>query len=406
MATTETEADDAPTRVLLIEDDEDDYLLTKDLFADLPGYRYAIDWVSTYDEGVEAACRGDHDVCLLDYRLGARTGLEMLADLGCRRCTVPTILLTGQGEWEIDRQAMAAGAVDYLDKSRLDPTLLERSIRYAIRHKRYEAELERKVQERTYELNRINGILRQEVAVRARAEDALRDADRRKDNFLATLGHELRNPLAPIRNSLEILRLAPPTPDLVARVRVMIERHAAHLARLVDDLLDVSRVTRDKIRLEVERLALADVLDPAVEQTRSLLDQAGVTLVCLPVDPALRVDGDRVRLVQVVANLLNNAAKFTDSGGTVTLSAGRTGSHVEIRVRDTGVGLPPEVMGELFDLFSQVNRTLQRSQGGLGIGLALVRRLVEMHNGTVEAHSDGPDRGTEFTIRLPSPADE
>ncbi len=396
------ESQERPTRVLLIEDDEDDYFLTRDLLRQLPRHKYILDWVTSYDQGLETLCRQKHDVCLLDYRLEARTGLELLEELRCRECLVPVILLTGKGELEIDRRAMQAGAADYLDKTHLDATLLERSIRYAIRDKLYEAELEEKVRERTLELARVNQQLRQEVAERRRAEEALREADRRKDEFLATLGHELRNPLTPIQNSLEILRLAPPTPEVITRVRAMVERQMEHLMRLVDDLLDVSRVTRGKIRLVLERLDLQDVIDFAIEQARPVIQDAGLKLQRKLPEGPLIVSGDRVRLVQVLSNLLNNAAKFTERGGTVTLSAAKVDSHFEIRVKDTGIGIPKEVMGQLFELFSQVSKTLHRTSGGLGIGLALVRRLVELHGGTVEAFSDGIGRGAEFVVQLPS----
>jgi signal transduction histidine kinase len=399
------DSQERPTRVLLIEDDEDDYFLTKDLLRQLPRGRYVLEWVTSYDQGLETLCRHEHDVCLLDYRLEARTGLEMLEELRCRQCSVPVILLTGKGELEIDRRAMQSGAADYLDKSRLDATLLERSIRYAIRDKLYESDLEQKVRERTLELAHVNQQLRQEVAERRRAEEALREADRRKDEFLATLGHELRNPLTPIQNSLEILRLASPTPEVIARVRAMVERQMEHLMRLVDDLLDVSRVTRGKIRLVMERLDVREVIELAVEQARPLIREAGLKLERKPVNGPLMVNGDRVRLVQVLSNLLNNAAKFTERGGTVALSAARTGSQIEIRVCDTGIGIPSEVMGQLFELFSQVSKTLHRTAGGLGIGLALVRRLVELHGGTVEAFSEGLAQGAEFVIRLPAYSD-
>jgi signal transduction histidine kinase len=175
-----------------------------------------------------------------------------------------------------------------------------------------------------------------------------------------------------------------------------------HLMRLVDDLLDVSRVTRGKIRLVMERLDLREVIELAVEQARPLIREAGLKLERKPVNGPLMVNGDRVRLVQVLSNLLNNAAKFTERGGTVALSAARTGSQIEIRVCDTGIGIPSEVMGQLFELFSQVSKTLHRTAGGLGIGLALVRRLVELHGGTVEAFSEGLGQGAEFVIRLPA----
>ena len=186
---------DRPVRVLLIDDDQDDYLITRDLLAEIPAGEYQLDWSPDYESGLETFCKKEHDVVLLDYRLGVHTGLELLNESHARNCVVPVILLTGQGEREIDLAAMRVGAADYLEKSRLDPTLLERSIRYACLQKQYEATLEKKVQERTSELEAANQALQREIADRKRAEEALKDAARRKDEFLATLAHELRNPL-------------------------------------------------------------------------------------------------------------------------------------------------------------------------------------------------------------------
>src|SRR5579885_2372255 len=255
MATTPA-GDRKPVRVLLVDDDEEDFLLTRDLLEDLPGRGYALDWVGDYDAGLAAMCRGEHDVDLRDCRLGPRSGLELLQEARAKNCTAPVILLTGKGEYEIDRAAIQAGAADYLEKGRLDPVLLERALRHAVIQKRYEAELERKVRERTRELEQLNRDLHKEVAERKRAEEALKEADRRKDEFIATLAHELRNPLAPIRNALEIMRLADGDPAAVARARAVMERQVGQMVRLIDDLLDVSRITRGKLQLVPERLDL------------------------------------------------------------------------------------------------------------------------------------------------------
>src|SRR5262245_55063757 len=224
---------DRPVRVLLIDDDRDDYLLTRDLFAEIPGGRYRLDWVADYDGGLDAVCRSEHDVYLLDYRLGQKTGLDLLGEARRRGCSGPVILLTGQNVWEIDLAAMESGAADFLEKGRLDATLLERSVRYALQQRRSEAELERMVQERTEALEKANS--------------ALKEADRRKDEFLATLAHELRNPLAPIRNALEIMRMGGNRPEAMDRARDIVERQVGHMVRLINDLLDVSRITRGKL---------------------------------------------------------------------------------------------------------------------------------------------------------------
>jgi PAS domain S-box-containing protein len=229
----------------------------------------------------------------------------------------------------------------------------------------------------------------------------LRDADRRKDEFLATLAHELRNPLAPIRNGLQVMRLAGLDGETVLEARNMMERQLNQMVRLVDDLMDVSRITRNKLDLKKQRVDLADVIESAVETSRPLIEQAGhefsLTLPPIPV----YLNADATRLAQVFSNLLNNSAKYTNSGGRIRLIAEIRGEEVTVRVQDNGLGIPSDALPRLFQMFSQVDRNMERAQGGLGIGLTLVRRLVEMHGGTVEAHSDGPGRGSEFVVRLP-----
>jgi signal transduction histidine kinase len=379
---------DLPVRVLLIDDDRDDYLLTRDLFAEIPGGRYRLDWVADYDAGLAALCRGGHDVYLLDYRLGEKTGVDLLAQARKQGCGGPVILLTGQNDWEVDLAAMESGAADFLEKGRLDATLLERSIRYTLQQRRHEAELERKVQDRTEALERAN--------------EALKDADRRKDEFLATLAHELRNPLAPIRNALEIMRVGTANPNAADRAREIIDRQVGQMVRLINDLLDVSRITRGKLALKVETVGLRDVIETALETSRPLLDEAKVALRQSVPDAPLYVRGDRLRLAQVFSNLLNNSAKYTEPGGTVTLTAAREDSQAVVCVRDTGVGIPPDVLPRVFELFTQVDRTLNRSQGGLGIGLALVQQIVSLHGGAVAVHSEGVGKGAEFVVRLPA----
>lgn len=232
-------------------------------------------------------------------------------------------------------------------------------------------------------------------------EQALRDADRRKDEFLAMLAHELRNPLAPIRNAAHILRIRAKHQAEFQRPVEIIERQVVHLTRLVDDLLDVSRITRGKIELQKHPVDLATVIQRAVEVNQPLIEARHQRLiVALPAED-LGVEGDKIRLVQVVANLLNNAAKYSEDGGRIELRLERDGSTALLRVRDTGMGIAPELLPHVFDLFSQGERGLDRAQGGLGIGLSLVKSLVEMHGGRVEAHSGGPGQGSEFRVRLP-----
>jgi len=231
--------------------------------------------------------------------------------------------------------------------------------------------------------------------------EALKEADHRKDEFLAMLAHELRNPLAPLRNMLEIMKRSGVNSDLMEQARNTMERQLGNLVRLVDDLIDVSRITRNKIELRKERIELASVIHHALETCLPLVEgfKHEVT-VMLPPEP-IHVFADPVRLSQVFSNLLNNACKYTEPKGHVWVAAERQGDDVIVRVRDSGLGIPSEQLSRVFDLFTQVDQTLERSQGGLGIGLTIVKRLVEMHDGTVAVHSEGRGRGSEFLVRLP-----
>ena len=240
-----------------------------------------------------------------------------------------------------------------------------------------------------------------EAGVRSHAT-ALRDADRRKNEFVATLAHELRNPLAPLRNALEILRLSGDTPEAVGRVREVMSRQVEQMTRLVEDLLDVARIAEGKLALRTEPLDLRPAIDDAVQMNAPLVEARRHRLaVHLPPDP-LWVTGDRARLVQVFVNLLNNAAKYTDAGGAITVAAAREGTKAVVRVSDTGTGIAADKLPHVFDLYTQLDVGADRPQGGLGIGLTLVRRLVELHGGTIAAVSPGAGRGSEFTVRLPA----
>jgi PAS domain S-box-containing protein len=236
----------------------------------------------------------------------------------------------------------------------------------------------------------------------ARLYSELKEADRRKNEFLAMLGHELRNPLAPIRNALHILSIPGLGEEAVEQARQVTERQVQHLVRLVDDLLDVGRIMRGRVELRKEPVELAAVIAQAVETAQPILDAQGQELrESLPPEP-LRLEADPTRLAQVVGNLLHNAAKFSERPGHVWLSAERQGTEVVLRVRDEGIGIQREFLRHIFDLFVQDDRSLERSQGGLGIGLTVVRKLVELHGGSITAHSEGPGKGSEFVVRLPA----
>jgi signal transduction histidine kinase len=417
-----------PIRVLLVEDDEEDFLLTRDLLSEIATESFALDWVATYEAAREAMERQEHQIYLLDFRLGARNGLELLREGVEQGCQAPMIFLTGQRDPALALEAIQSGASDYLVKGQIHADLLHRSIRYAMERKRAEEE-------------RIHLLAREQAAM-ARA-DALAEADRRKDEFLAMLGHELRNPLGVLSNALRLLRLAPADGPVRQQALEVAERQVAHQTRLVDDLLDVSRITLGKIPLQREWLDLAWLVRHAVEDHRAALEAAGLAVhLELPAEP-LWVAGDRTRLLQVVGNLLSNALKFTERGGQVAVQV-RTAAdrpptapvesegssrlasrgdacvaptdlpHIDavggrrsavLTVRDTGVGIDPSMLPRIFESFVQADRSLDRSRGGLGLGLALVKGLAELHGGQVRVESAGLGRGATFTVRLPLAAD-
>jgi signal transduction histidine kinase len=300
------------------------------------------------------------------------------------------------------------GAVDYVPVP-IVPEILRAKVavfadlwRKSRKLESWNMELERRVSERTAELEATAARLRaNEESLRA-AMEALRDTDRRKDEFLAVLAHELRNPLAPVSSAVEIMQFPDVDEQRMAWCRDVIARQISHLTRLVDDLLDVSRITRGKIKLRLEDLDLHAVIAAAAETSRPGIEGHHHQLeVQLPREP-LRVRGDSVRLTQVVANLLNNAAKYQQDGGRILVSAAREGAELVIRVRDQGIGMSPEILSRIFEPFTQADQSLHRAQGGLGVGLSLVRSLVELHGGSVRARSEGADRGSEFEVRLPA----
>ena len=286
---------------------------------------------------------------------------------------LPILLLTAQGA---DSDA-AADALEMLG----NVTLLERPVRVAALASAVRSAL--RARERQYR-------------TRAHLEDRER-ADRNKDEFMAALAHELRNPLAPIRNSVHLLRLAAAAPDIVD----IMERQVNHLVRLVDDLMEVSRMTRGKITLRRKVIDLTAVIEAAVEMSRPLIEAAGHRLSFeLPASP-VAVDADTTRLTQVFSNLLNNAANYTERGGSISLAARREGDQVVVSVADTGIGIPAEALSRVFDMFAQGPVATGPTQSGLGIGLTLARNLVQLHGGTLTAASEGPGKGSQFTVRLP-----
>lgn len=252
----------------------------------------------------------------------------------------------------------------------------------------------------TLSVLRAHAALRRSQLALAEQAEQLKSADRRKDEFLATLAHELRNPLAPIRTGLDLLGKSRDAQSRERALQIM-DRQLKHMVRLIDDLLDVSRITQGRLELKRARIELGTVLDAAIEASRPHIERNQHQLVVNIDNPALCLDADLTRMAQVVSNLLHNASKYTPTRGVIEISTSQQGAFAVVEVTDNGIGIPEAQLSEVFEMFSQVNRTMERSQGGLGIGLALVRKLVEMHGGSVEARSGGPGHGSTFTLRLP-----
>jgi signal transduction histidine kinase len=332
------------------------------------------------------------DLILADVMLPRRDGLSLCREVKGDPATarIPVVLLTALTHRKALLKGWEAGADEYLFKP-FHPKELVTRVRAILAaaqerkqheedQRRIQQELERRVEERTAQLT---------------------EANCRKDEFLATLAHELRNPLAPIRNALELLKHADGDLTLMEQARSMMERQLAQMVRLIDDLLDISRITRGKLNLRKERVELAAVVQSAVEASRPLIEaQAHQCTITLPPAP-IYLEADPIRLAQVFANLLTNAAKYTEKRGHIWLTAERLGGEVVMSIRDTGIGIAAEHLTHIFEMFSQVAPALERSHGGLGIGLALVRGLVELHGGKVEVRSAGLGQGSEFIVRLP-----
>jgi signal transduction histidine kinase len=379
--------DDQPARLLSYE------TILRDLGQNLVRARSGL-------EALDRLMKEDFAVVLLDVSMPGMDGFETatLIHEHPRFEKTPIIFVTGVHVTELDRlKGYKLGAVDYVYIPVVPEILRSKvSVLVELHCKR------RELQHLNRTLEQANTTLQAEKTRELEAMNrALKEADRHKDEFLAVLAHELRNPLAPIRNAVEIMRRSEVGDAQLTWSRDVIERQVKHLSRLVDDLLDVSRITRGNINLNRETLTVGSIVARALETVQPLVAEQRHELVVEMPDDTLEVNGDLTRLTQVLGNLLNNAAKYTDAGGHILLKVARTGAELELRVRDSGIGIPTELLPRLFNLFTQVDANKHRAQGGLGIGLALVRQLVHMHGGTVVAHSDGPTTGSEFVVRLP-----
>lgn len=343
-------------------------------------------------EALELLLQHDVALALLDVQMPGMDGFE-LAELmrGMERTKrVPIIFLTA-GAADIQRwfRGYETGAVDFLYKP-LEPTILRSKSDVFFELFRQQQQLKASAEE--------NARLLEESRQYA---TALQEADTRKNEFLATLAHELRNPLAPIRNGLQILRMSPHSAE-AATVRDMMDRQLTHLVRLIDDLLDVARISQGKIVLRKQPITLQAVIQAALEVSRPLLEAARHMLILDMAEKEIWLDADLTRLAQIVSNLVNNAAKYTPNNGRITLTAHENkDGFVKITVADNGLGISKDMLPKIFSLFTQVENSMERAQGGLGIGLALVRELVQMHGGTIAAASEGQGKGSVFILLLP-----
>lgn len=368
-----------PVRVLLVDDDADDRLLTEHLFREIGRDRYLVQFAASYEAALASLADAQFDVCLFDHNLGPRTGMELLREVRGSGVQTPIILLTGHSDHRLDLEATLAGASDYMVKDRLQSDTLERSIRYAMaQHQMAEERLRF-----------------------AREQEARESANRAKDEFLAVVSHELRSPLNAILGWSRLLRTSAPDAETMDRGLEIIERSATAQARLIDDLLDVSRIISGNLRLNTIEIEPGVLVAAAVDAALPTA-QAKKIEIRSDVDRSVglvAVDPDRLQ--QIVANLLSNSIKFTPPGGVITIQLDRVDSCARLAVTDTGRGIPAEFLPHIFDRYQQAAGVRDSTQTGLGLGLAIVRHLVEMHGGNVAAASLGDGLGSTFEIKLP-----
>ena len=405
---------DAPINILIV-DDEPKNLTVLETILDAPGY--CLVRANSADEALLALVADEFALLILDVRMPGMTGFELAQTIKGRKKTarVPIIFLTAY--YSEDQHALegyGSGAVDYLHKPVNAAVLRSKVAVFAELHRKSreieisnralirEVTERRRAEKQLQELNdNLDRLVTERTSSLQQLEMELREADRRKDEFIATLAHELRNPLAPVSNAVHILQLRGAASAGSQHARDIIARQVGVMTRLIDDLLDVSRINQGRLQLQREQVALSSVLELAIEASRPHIDECGHELKVALSDSPLLLDGDVTRLSQVFVNLLNNAAKYTDRGGHVELTVQSDRTHVRVTVEDDGIGIPAEQLRTVFNMFSQVDDSLSRSRGGLGIGLSLVKNLVDLHGGSIEARSPGPGGGSSFIVTLP-----
>jgi signal transduction histidine kinase len=407
-----------PINILLVDDEPKNLVALATILDDA---RYHLVRAESADDALLLLIKEEFALIILDIHMPGMSGFELAQLIKQRKKTasVPIIFLTAYyNEDQYVLEGYETGAVDYLHKP-INPTILRSKVAVfaelfqksheltaANRALIGEVEERRKVQQQLLELNdELERRVEDRSADLRRIAAELSESDRRKDQFLAMLAHELRNPLAPIRNAVEILRLMPDNAEAVTSATSLMDRQIAQMVRLVDDLLDVSRISRGKIELRRARVDLGATINEVVETIRPQADALDQDLIVSLPDEPIHIDVDPTRLSQVVGNLLHNACKFTPEGGRISLSVKREDDHALVCVTDTGMGIHVDQLPRIFDLFVQGDTSLERAQSGLGIGLTLVKQLVEMHGGTIEAHSEGNGKGAQFIARFPLPRD-
>jgi signal transduction histidine kinase len=386
---------------ILLVDDQPGKLLTYEAMLDPLGENLLR--ANSGREALEHLLRTDITVVLMDVSMPELDGFELAEIIRGhpRYRKTAIIFVSAVHVTDMDRlKAYASGAVDYISVPVI-PEILRAKVSVFVELYRKTRELERVTQLLEERVSDRTAELEASMAKQMELSDTLLQADRRKDEFLALLAHELRNPLAPIRNAIDIMSKKPAVDDVALWCREVLSRQSAQLVRLVDDLLDVSRISQGKFKLKKERLDLADIIDHAVEVSQPLITAQRHTLSVSLCDLAITIDGDAARLVQVFGNLLNNAAKYQEEHGRIDLSVHCELDVAIISVRDRGMGIASDMLSQIFELFSQGEREPNQVHGGLGIGLSLAKTLVEMHGGRIDASSAGPGLGAEFTVYLP-----
>jgi signal transduction histidine kinase len=400
---------------ILIVDDEPKNLAVLETILDDPGYRLVR--ATSGEEALLALMADEFALLVLDVRMPGMSGFEVAQLVKERRKTarIPIIFLTAYyNEDQHILEGYVSGAVDYLHKP-VNPAVLRskvavfaelhrkgRALEAANRLLLNEVAERRHAEEKLGELNRtLDGRVRARTAELQQSEARLLEAGRRKDEFLATLAHELRNPLAPVRNAVELLKRQAEEPERVHWATRLIDRQVTQFSRLIDDLMDVSRINQGRIELRREPVTLGEVLTDAIDTVKPVVEASRQELVVLLPDGQLTVDADRTRLAQAFVNLLHNATKYTDAGGRIEVGVLVERGAAIVTIRDTGIGIPSDRLESVFEMFSQVESALSRSRGGLGIGLSLTQRLVQLHGGTVKAYSEGPGKGSRFHVQLP-----